>query len=226
MKESCAWRRVEYLTQYSVPRNNWTSEPKTAIDDHCSEYWICPIVKEKLECHSLGASWILKMLTDHHKKVQWTSVFEPLFTKRKVIFPYCYGRRNLVSYTDAKSKQWRHSRSPKPKKFLQFQSTITTVGYYDHSLTKACDPISMTRYTVIRSSPTSPQRASSSCCLNQKEVFSFLCKLFDHPGISPELAPSDYSFFCDSFLWNILWNRVVGKRFKNDEQLRIAVVRL
>ncbi|KAL4092199.1 hypothetical protein QTP88_026740 [Uroleucon formosanum] len=85
------------------------------------------IVTEKLGYHKLCARWVPKMLTYQHKEQRMSSGREFLNRYQQdgddLFFHIVTSDETWISYINPKSKQqsmqWRHSTSPKPKKFKQ-----------------------------------------------------------------------------------------------------------
>lgn len=220
---------------------------------HVARTSIYRIVTEQLGYHKLCARWVPKMLTDQHKEQRMCSGRKFLDRYRQDgddLFSHIVtGDETWISYTNAESKQqsmqWRHSSSPKPKKFKQSpyssrkmmatvfwdekgvilvdfmeRGSTITADVYCETLTKMKRAIQNRRRGKLSSGVIllHDNARPHTAALTKKKIQDFRWELFDHPPYSPDLAPSDYFLFLHLKKW------LGGQRFENDEELKTAVV--
>ncbi|KAL4119599.1 hypothetical protein QTP88_012398 [Uroleucon formosanum] len=183
------------------------------------------IVTEKLGYHKLCARWVPKMLTDQHKEQRMSSGREFLNRYRQdgddLFFHIVTGDETWISYINPKSKQqsmkWRHSTSPKPKKFKQtpyMSRKMMATVFWDEKGVLLVD--FMERGTTI-TADVYCETLNKLRPKTQEKIQEFRWELFNHPPYSPDLAPSDYFLFLHFKKW------LDGQRFENDMELKNAV---
>lgn len=209
------------------------------------------IVTEKLGYKKLCARWVPKMLTDVHKqrRVEAGRNFLQRFENEgEEFFSHLVtGDETWISYTNVESKQksmqWRHSSSPKAKKFKQAPSVrkmmatvfwdqkgVLLVEFLERGATINADMYCKTLMKLRRAIQNKrrgmlssgivflhdnarPHTARSTVHLIEK----FGWDVFDHPPYSPDLAPSDYHLFLLLKQW------LQSQRFENDDELMTGV---
>lgn len=214
---------------------------------------IYEIVTEKLGYKKLCARWVPKMLTDAHKQKRLASAENFLHrfeTQGDELFEHIItGDETWISYTNVESKQqsmqWRHSASPKAKKFKQARSAkkimatvfwdkkgILLIDFLEHGETinadKYCETLRKLRRAiqnkrrgllssgvVLLHDNARPHTAAATGQLLDR----FRWDIFDHPPYSPDLAPSDYHLFMHLKKWLAL------QRFGNDDELKNGVTK-
>lgn len=209
------------------------------------------IVTDTLGYRKLCARWVPKMLTSAHKDQRLKSArafLDRFHREGDEFFSHIVtGDETWISYVNAESKQqsmqWRHSSSPKPKKFKQTQSqrkimatvfwdqkgvllvdfmepgTTITSQVYCETLSKLRRAIQNQRRGMLRSGivllhdNARPHTAARTIETIQK----FRWEIFHHPPYSPDLAPSDYHLFLH------LKNWLASQRFEETEELKTSV---
>jgi len=213
---------------------------------------IYTIVTEKLGYHKLCARWVPKMLTDQHKEQRMSSGRAFLDRYRQDgddLFSHIVtGDETWISYTNAETKQqsmqWRHSSSPKSKKFKQSpyssrkmmatifwdEKSVLLVDFMERGTTITAD-VYCEMLTKLRRAIQNRRRGKLSSGIvllhdnarphtaarTKEKIRDFGWELFDHPPYSPDLAPSDYFLFLHLKQW------LGGQRFDEDEELKTAV---
>lgn len=211
------------------------------------------IVTENLAYRKLCARWVPKMLTDHHKEQRMSSGRKFLARYQQDgddLFSHIVtGDETWVSYANPETKlqsmQWRHSSSPKPKKFKQTQYTsrklmvtvfwdkdgVLLVDFMERGTTITADVYCETLKKLRRAIQNKRRGKLSSGIIllhdnarphtaakTNEKIQDFRWELFDHPPYSPDLAPSDYFLFLHFKQW------LGGQRFETEEGLKNAVV--
>jgi [histone H3]-lysine36 N-dimethyltransferase SETMAR len=219
---------------------------------HLGRTTVYTIVTEKLGYHKLCARWVPKMLTDQHKEQRMSSGREFLNRYRQDgddLFSHIVtGDETWISYinpeTKQQSMQWRHSTSPKPKKFKQTPYTsrkmmatvfwdekgVLLVDFMERGTTITADVYCETLNKLRRAIQNRRRGKLSSGVIllhdnarphtaakTQEKIQDFRWELFNHPPYSPDLAPSDYFLFLHFKRW------LGGQRFENDKEIKNAV---
>jgi histone-lysine N-methyltransferase SETMAR len=169
------------------------------------------------------------MLTDEHKKKRLAAA-HPFLQRHQTEGDQGFdhivtGDETWIAYTNIESKrqsmQWRHSSSPKSKKFKQASSVrkimatilwdrkgILLIDFLERGLTvnadAYCETVRKHRRAiqnkrrgmlssgiVLLHDNARPHTAAQTVQLLQR----FRWEIFDHPLYSPDLAPSDYHLF-------------------------------
>jgi histone-lysine N-methyltransferase SETMAR len=141
------------------------------------------------------------------------------------------------------SKEWRHSSSPKPKKFrttrsagklmltifrdykgpilVHAQGTINSESYCDLLQNHFQPAIRSKRHDLLSSGVllqhdnARPHTTSATA----KKIIDLRLECIPHPAYSPDLAPSDYHVF------GPLKKALGGKKFSTDDEIKEAVHR-
>jgi [histone H3]-lysine36 N-dimethyltransferase SETMAR len=212
---------------------------------------IYDIVTRNLGYKKLCSRWVPKMLTDEHKQKRLASAQKFLQRYRnegdEFLGHIVTGDETWISYTNVESKQqsmqWRHSWSPKAKKFKQAPSVkkIMATVFWDKkgvlfidflergktiNANAYCDTLIKLRRAiqnkrrgllstgiVLLHDNARPHTADRTVQLLQK----FHWEIFDHAPYSPNLAPSDYHLFMHLKKW------LASQRFETDDELQTGV---
>jgi len=201
------------------------------------------IVHDVLQFHKVSARWVPRQLTPELRERRADACEEILrrferegdgFLARIVT-----GDETWVHFhqpeTKRASKEWRHSSSPKPKKFRTEPSAgkVILTLFWDEKC------VILERYTprgtiVTSASYSDLLKKSSSACNQIKATWAsgvplqhdnatvatitdLHFKCLPHPLYSPDLAPSDFHMF------ETLKEAMGGKKFRSDEEVCHAV---
>lgn len=211
------------------------------------------ILSDKLMFRKVCARWVPRMLTEDHKRQRMEASRE--FLDRyaeegeEFLNSIVTGDETWVSHftpeTKRQSLEWRHTTSPKPRKFKQVQSarkvmatvfwyrkgvllvdfmprgtTINAIAYCE-TLTKLRRAIQnrrrgmLTKGVSLLHDNARPHVANSTKDLLNK----FGWDTVTHPPYSPDMAPSDYHLFTH------LKEHMSGKRFDDDDEVKEEVQR-
>lgn len=199
-----------------------------------------------------SARWVPKMLTEDHKRQRIESSCEvlELYAEEGAVFldSIVTGDETWVYHFTPESKQqsmeWRHSFSPKKRKFkvkqsarkimatvfwdrkgvllIEFMPTGTTINSASYcetleKLRKAIKnrrPGMLTKGVRLLHDNARPHVARNTKSLLEK----FGWDILPHPPYSPDLAPSDYHLFTN------LKKHLGGKRLNSDEEVKTVVM--
>lgn len=199
-----------------------------------------------------SARWVPKMLTEDHKRQRIESSREvlELYAEEGAVFleSIVTGDETWVYHFTPESKQqsmeWRHSFSPKKRKFkvtqsarkimatvfwdrkgvllIEFMPTGTTINSASYcetleNLRKAIKnrrPGMLTKGVRLLHDNARPHVARNTKALLDK----FGWDILPHPPYSPDLAPSDYHLFTN------LKKHLGGKRLNSDEEVKTVVM--
>lgn len=199
-----------------------------------------------------SARWVPKMLTEDHKRQRIESSREvlELYAEEGAVFldSIVTGDETWVYHFTPESKQqsmeWRHSFSPKKRKFkvkqsarkimatvfwdrkgvllIEFMPTGTTINSASYcetleKLRKAIKnrrPGMLTKGVRLLHDNARPHVARNTKSLLEK----FGWDILPHPPYSPDLAPSDYHLFTN------LKKHLGGKRLNSDEEVKTVVM--
>ena len=215
------------------------------------EKTIVNILTGKLGYHKVCARWVPHMLSETHKdnRVKCAEGFlrECAENTEEFLDSIITGDETWCHYvtpeTKEQLKQWRHTGSPRPKKFKQtlsagkvmatvfwdrkgvllteFMPKGTTINSdrYCETLTKLKRAIQnrrrgrLTKGIRLHHDNARPHVSRQTTALLDK----FSWKLLDHAPYSPDLAPSDFHLFPK------LKQHLGGQRFNTDEEVKEAV---
>lgn len=205
------------------------------------------IIHEDLDMNKLSAKWIPKCLNSDQKqrRVQSSKVILSHFArnKSKFINQILTVDETWLHFFDPETKQqsmqWRHSGSPRPRKFrrqksagkvlatffwdckgivmidfLEKGSTINS-EYYSFLLIKVKEKLKQKRPGKLRNGiqflqDNAPAHTALQT-LNTIQDIGF--QVLEHPAYSPDLAPSDY------FLFSYLKKMLKGKHFETNSDV-------
>lgn len=208
-------------------------------------------ILNELGYRKLSARWVPKMLTEDHKRQRLETSHEvlKLYGEEDEAFldSIVTGDETWVYHFTPESKQqsmeWRHSFSPKKRKFKVTQSakkimasvfwdrkgvllidfmptgtTINAAAYCEtlEKLKKAIKnkrPGMLTKGVRLLHDNARPHVARDTKAL----LDNFGWDVLPHPPYSPDLAPSDYHLFTN------LKRHLGGKRMETDEEVKAAV---
>ena len=230
---------------------------RITLDDLCisvpevSRTTIYRVLTEKLNYRKVCARWVPRMLTEDHKRQRVDS-------SREFLRRYADEKDNFLNSivtgdetwayhftpeTKQQSRQWRHSSSPKPRKFKQTQSAgkvmatvfwdrngVLLVDFMETGTTinaeRYCETLRKLRRAIqnrrrgmlskgvsILHDNARPHAARQTVAQLQQ----FGWNIITHPPYSPDLAPSDYHLFPK------LKEHLSGKRFNNDDEVKAEV---
>jgi len=211
------------------------------------------IVTEKLGYSKVCARWVPRMLTESHKekRVECAQQFLQQCRRNKEEFldSIVTGDETWVFHFTPENKQqsreWRHSTSPKPKKFKQTKSAgkVMATVFWDRkgvllidfmppgttiNSDRYCDTLKKLRRAIQnrrRGRLSSGVRllhdnARPHVSLQTQELLTnFGWTVIPHPPYSPDLAPSDYHLFPK------LKEHLGGLRFNTDDDVKEEVNR-
>lgn len=211
------------------------------------------ILTEKLGYHKVCARWVPRMLTENHKQQRVVCAKQFLQqcedNKEEFLDSIVTGDETWAFHftpeTKQQSREWRHSTSPKPKKFKQTQSAgkVMTTVFWDrkglllidflpHGKTVNSDRYCNTLRKLRRVIQNRRRgRLSSGVRLlhdnarphvsrqTQELLTNFDWTIVPHPPYSPDLAPSDYHLFPK------LKEHLGGQRFSTDDEVKEEVTR-
>lgn len=201
--------------------------------------------------HKCCARWVPKMLTEDHKRqrIETSREFLTRYAEQGEVFldSIVTGDETWVYHFTPESKQqsleWRHSRSPKKRKFkvtqsdrkimatvfwdrkgvllIEFMPTGTTINAasYCEILKKLRRAIQnrrrgmLTKGVCLLHDNARPHVARDTKALLEK----FGWDVISHPPYSPDLAPSDYHLLLN------LKKHLGGKRLETDEEVKTEV---
>lgn len=204
------------------------------------------IVHHELDMRKLSAKWIPKCLNADQKRVRLTMSKEICrrfeedssnFLDRLVTMDETWVH-HYDPETKEQSKEWKHSGSPRPKKFRVQKSAgkilasifwdkdgiiltdyleqggSITGAYYTELLTKLRNKIVEKRRGKLSKGVLFLQdNAPAHKSLIALQKINEMCfELIDHPPYSPDLAPSDY------YLFPKLKKHLKGKRFSTNAE--------
>lgn len=218
-----------------------------------SESSIQRILSEKLDYRKVCARWVPRMLTEDHKRqrVETSRQFLQQWADQKEEFldSVVTGDETWVFHftpeTKQQSREWRHSTSPKPRKFKQTQSAgkVMASVFWDRKGILLIDfmppgtTINADRYCEtlkkLRRAIQNRRRGMLSkgvrllhdnarphvARVTQELLKQFGWTVIPHPPYSPDLAPSDYHLFPN------LKEHLGGQRFSSDEEVKEEVER-
>lgn len=217
----------------------------------CSRDSIRVILKEKLLYHKVSARWVPKQLTEDHMRKRVECAREVLRRYEEEGEAFLDGfvtgdetwAHHYTPETKQQSKQWRHSTSPKPKKFkatLSAGKVMATVFWDRHGVLlvdfmprgttinadryvetleklrraiKNKRPGMLTKGVNFHHDNARPHTANKTTELLRK----FGWEIVEHPPYSPDIAPSDYHMF------PALKKHLGGKKFASDEEVQAEV---
>ncbi|KAJ4435712.1 hypothetical protein ANN_18328 [Periplaneta americana] len=209
------------------------------------------IVTDRLQYRKLCSRWVPKMLTEEHKTKRASSALSFLtrYSEQgnEFLDHFVTGDKIWVSHMTPESKQqsmeWRHTASPRKKKFKQTMSThkiMCTVFWdrkgvllieflprgetinrdtYCQTLKKLHRAIQnkrrgmLTDGVVLLHDNARPHTARDI----QNLISKFGWEQIDYPPYSPDLAPSDFHLFLH------LKKFLSGQRFDGDDEVKTAV---
>lgn len=218
----------------------------------CSRDSIHSILINNLQYRKVSARWVPKMLTEEHKRkrIECAQQFVASFEDKGEEFldSIVTGDETWAHYytpeMKEQSKQWRHSNSPKPKKFKQEKSAgkIMATVFWDRkgvllvdfmpsgttiNADRYCETLRKLRRAIqnkrrgmltkgvrLHQDNARPHVAQKTMSLIQE----FGWEVIDHPPYSPDVAPSDYHLF------PALKKDLGGRKFATDEEVRQAVL--
>lgn len=219
----------------------------------CSEASIDRILREKLGYHKVCARWVPHMLSEAHKlkRVQCAQDFlnEIDNNSDEFLDSIVTGDETWCHYvtpeTKQQSRQWKHSESPKPKKFKQTLSAgkIMATVFWDRQGVLLVE--FMPRGTTINSNTYCETLKKLRRAIQNRRrgkltkgirlhhdnarphvsqqtndvIDQFGWELVSHPPYSPDLAPNDFHLFPK------LKNCLGGQRFQTDGELQDAVTK-
>ena len=209
------------------------------------------IVHHDLDMRKLSAKWIPRSLNADQKRFRLTTSKEicrrfeadsSTFLDRLVTMDETWVH-HYDPETKEQSKEWKHSGSPRPKKFRVQKSAgkILASVFWDKDGIISTDyleqgrTITGTYYTELlsklRKKTVKKRRGKLAkgvlflqdnapahrSLIAMRKIHEIGFELVDHPPYSPDLAPSDY------YLFPKLKKHLKGKRFStNDEAIRAA----
>lgn len=217
-----------------------------------SKTLIHEIVTKKLGYKKLCARWVPKMLTDDHKKNRMGSAltFLTRYADKgdEFLDSIVTGDETWVYHHTPESKrqslQWRHTHSPKTKKFKTLisakkimasvfwdrrgvllvdfmpQGKTVTADAYCETLRRLRRAIQnkrrgmLTRGICLLHDNARPHTARVTSAL----LGSWKWDVLDHPPHSPDLAPSDFHLFLH------LKQYLAGKKFDDDDEVKEEVM--
>lgn len=217
----------------------------------CSSETIRHILVNNLQYHKVSARWVPKQLTEDHMKrrVECATKVVARFEEEGDDFleGFVTGDETWAHHytpeTKESSKQWRHSDSPKPKKFkatLSAGKVMATVFWDRHGVllvdfmprgttinaARYCETLEKLRRAIKNKRPgllskgvkfhhdnARPHTANVTLDLLKK----FGWEIIDHPPYSPDVAPSDYHMF------PALKKHLGGKKFDSDAEVQKEV---
>ena len=216
-----------------------------------SEKSIDTILTERLGYHKVCARWVPNMLSENHKieRVNCAQGFlrECAENTEEFLDSIVMGDETWCHYvtpeTKQQSRQWRHNRSPKPKKFMQklsagkvmatvfwdrkgvllteFMPRGTTINSerYCRTLQKLRRAIqNRRRGRLTKGVRLHHDNARPHVSQQTKDLIAkFGWYILQHAPYSPDLAPSDFHLFPK------LKQHLSGQRFETDEELQEAV---
>jgi [histone H3]-lysine36 N-dimethyltransferase SETMAR len=211
------------------------------------------ILTDTLGYHKVSARWVPRMLTDEHKRKRMECAQQFLqqceTNKEQLLNSIVTGDETWVFHFTPESKQqsreWRHTNSPKPKKFKQLQSArkVMATVFWDRKgllLIEFMDPgttINSDKYCntlrKLRRAIQNRRRGMLSEGITllhdnarphvsrqtQGLISDFGWTVMPHPPYSPDLAPSDYHLFPK------LKEHLGGLRFQTDNEVKTEVTR-
>lgn len=218
-----------------------------------SKSTIDKILTEHLHYRKVCARWVPKMLTEDHKRqrVEAARAFLERYAEQgeEMLDSIVTGDETWVHYTTPetkeKSRQWRHSNSPKPKKFKQTLSAgkVMASVFWDRKGVLLCEflptgtTINAARYCEtlkkLRRAIQNRRRGmlTTGVCFHHDNarphtaratvelLAQFGWNILTHPPYSPDLAPSDYHLFPE------LKSHLGGTHFQSDDELKNEVER-
>jgi len=226
-------------------------EIEDGLNEDCSHFSVHKIVSETLGYSKVSARWVPRQLTDDHKRQRVESDTEFLrryeeegedFLDSLVTGDETWAH-HYTPETKEQSKQWRHTTSPKPKKFkttLSAGKVMATV-FWDRKGVLLVDflpkgeTINSERYcetlTKLRRAIQNKRRGRLTKGVvllhdnarvhvsrqTTAKLEEFGWDIFGHPPYSPDLAPSDYHMF------PALKKHLGGQKFSSDEEVEEAV---
>lgn len=209
------------------------------------------ILTTELDMHKLSARWVPRLLSVENKRVrcQLSQAGLDRFNRNRVDFlrRFVTMDETWVHYytpeTKEQSKQWVHRGSPPPKKakvvasagkvmasvfwdakgvllidYLPKGETITG-RYYTNLLDRLIVKIrekrpGLAKKKILYHHDNAPVHTSG---VASQKLTELKFQIVDHPPYSPDLAPSDYHLFPN------LKKFLAGKRFRSDEEVKVAV---
>lgn len=230
---------------------------RVTIDDiaacvHMSHGSAYHIVHDVLQFHKVSARWVPRQLTPELKQRRVDACEDLLWRAERdgdaFLSRIVTGDETWVHYhqpeTKRASKEWRHSSSPKPKKFRTQPSagkvmltlfwdeqgiilehytprgTSVTSATYSDLLTNHLRPAIKTKRRGLLSAGVLLQHDNARPHTARATVATITDLKFEclpHPPYSPDLAPSDFHLF------GPLKEAMGGRKFHSDEEVRNAV---
>jgi len=232
---------------------------RITLDDLCilvpevSRSTIGRTLTEKLEYRKVCARWVPRMLTEDHQR-------QRIDSSREFLQRYADENDNFLDSivtgdetwafhftpeTKQQSREWRHSSSPKPRKFKRTQSAgkvmatvfwdrkgVLLVDFMAHGTTinadRYCETLKklrraiqnrrrgmLTKGVCLLHDNARPHVARQTVAL----LDQFGWDIITHPPYSPDLAPCDYHLFPK------LKEHLAGRRFSDDDEVKVAVQR-
>ena len=192
------------------------------------------LVTKELQYRKVCARWVPKMLTETHKQKRMQSA--RLILERyerdgdEFLSHIVTGDETWIAYSNVETKrrsmQWRHSDSPKPKKFMQThgkkqmatvfwdEKGILLVDFLEQGQTVTSERYCQTLRNLRRAIQNKRRGMLSSGIVFLHDnarphtahrtvelLEQFKWEIFDHPPYSPDLAPSDYHLFPSLKMW-------------------------
>lgn len=217
-----------------------------------SKTTIDKILTEHLGYSKVCARWVPKMLTEDHKRQRVEAAQQFLDCHEadgdEYLDSIVTGDETWVHYTTPEtkeqSKQWKHTSSPKPRKFKQTLSAgkIMASVFWDRKGILLCEfmprgtTINADRYCEtlkrLRRAIQNKRRGmltkgvrfhQDNARPHTARVTNALLQQFGwenvlHPPYSPDVAPSDFHLFPE------MKKTLGGTQFKNDEEVQDAVL--
>lgn len=211
------------------------------------------ILSEILGYRKVCARWVPRMLTENHKqqRVDCSRHFLRQYgdKKEELLDSIVTGDETWAFHftpeTKQQSREWRHSTSPKPKKFKQTHSAgkVMATVFWDRkgillidfmppgttiNSDKYCDTLWKLRRAIQNRRRGKLSKGVTLLHDNARPHVSrqtqdllkqFGWTVMPHPPYSPDLAPSDYHLFPN------LKEHLGGQRFSTDDEVKEEVTR-